>query len=71
MGVPVFIAEIAPPALRGGMGSIFQLAITLGVLVVYSMGIPIHQWRTLAWIGAIPAGALLVVRSGACLLFAI
>ncbi len=46
------------------MGSIFQLAITVGILVVYSIGIPIESWRTLAWVGAIPFGVLFV----ACIL---
>ena len=41
MAVPVYIAEIAPPNLRGGMGSIFQLAVTLGVLFIYAIGAPI------------------------------
>eukprot|EP00045_Choanoeca_perplexa_P007224 m.63910 g.63910 ORF g.63910 m.63910 type:complete len:503 (+) comp13983_c0_seq1:423-1931(+) len=54
--VPVYISEIAPTELRGGLGSINQLGVTLGVLVSYAIGMGV-SWRPLALIGAaIPAG---------------
>eukprot|EP00055_Hartaetosiga_balthica_P016704 m.106628 g.106628 ORF g.106628 m.106628 type:complete len:565 (-) comp9158_c1_seq5:1908-3602(-) len=57
--VPVYIAEIAPAALRGGLGSINQLAITTGVFLVYMIGTEV-DWKQLAWISAIFAGGLCV-----------
>eukprot|EP00794_Sanderia_malayensis_P011967 gene11967-13204_t len=36
--VPVYIAEIAHPKYRGGLGSINQLAVTLGVVIAYAVG---------------------------------
>lgn len=60
LAVPVYVAEISPTRLRGALGCIFQLAITLGILVVFVLGIPITNWRTLAWIGALLPGALFV-----------
>ncbi|EGD75291.1 hypothetical protein PTSG_06943 [Salpingoeca rosetta] len=57
VSVPVYIAEIAPAHLRGGMGSINQLAVTLGVLLAYAIGAGV-TWSNLAWIGALAPGAL-------------
>ncbi|EDQ86863.1 uncharacterized protein MONBRDRAFT_10586 [Monosiga brevicollis MX1] len=55
LAVPVYIAEIAPSHLRGGMGSINQLGVTTGILVAYAIGLGV-SWRPLALIGAcIPA----------------
>lgn len=68
VAVPVYIAEIAPPRLRGGMGSIFQLGVTVGILYAYIVGIPLGSdktsgqgWREMAVIGAILPIALFVV----------
>eukprot|EP00049_Salpingoeca_infusionum_P022433 m.6721 g.6721 ORF g.6721 m.6721 type:complete len:509 (-) comp5184_c0_seq1:329-1855(-) len=58
--VPVYISEIAPAHLRGGLGSVNQLAVTLGILVCYGIGMNV-DWRQLAWIGAIIPGTLFVV----------
>lgn len=59
VAVPVYIAEISPTPLRGGLGSINQLGVTIGILVVYSIGLGV-KWRPLAWIGAIAPGALAI-----------
>ena len=48
--MPVYIAEIAPVELRGGLGALNQLAITVGMLLVYLLGIGLG-WRTLAIVG--------------------
>jgi len=37
--VPTYIAETAPPRLRGALGCINQLAITIGIFFVYAMGL--------------------------------
>lgn len=36
--VPVYITETSPPDLRGGLGSVNQLAVTLGIFGVYLVG---------------------------------
>ncbi|XP_067045663.1 solute carrier family 2, facilitated glucose transporter member 8-like [Acropora muricata] len=53
VAVPVYIAEIAPARLRGMLGSVHQLAVTLGILSSYAMGASVH-WQPLALFGAIP-----------------
>ncbi|XP_015755024.1 PREDICTED: solute carrier family 2, facilitated glucose transporter member 8-like [Acropora digitifera] len=49
----VYIAEIVPARLRGMLGSVHQLAVTLGILSSYIMGALVH-WQRLALFGAIP-----------------
>ena len=49
----MYIAEIVPARLRGMLGSVNQLAVTLGILSSYVMGALVH-WQWLALFGAIP-----------------
>eukprot|EP00252_Welwitschia_mirabilis_P004020 TRINITY_DN1416_c0_g1_i2.p1 TRINITY_DN1416_c0_g1~~TRINITY_DN1416_c0_g1_i2.p1 ORF type:complete len:363 (-),score=40.58 TRINITY_DN1416_c0_g1_i2:931-2019(-) len=56
--VPVYIAEIAPKHLRGGLTNTNQLFITTGTLIVYLVGM-IVEWRLLALIGIVPCVILL------------
>lgn len=56
--VPVYIAEIAPQNMRGMLGSVNQLAVTIGIMLVYLLGIFV-EWRTLAIIGILPCSALI------------
>ncbi|XXG80735.1 hypothetical protein AAC387_Pa09g1528 [Persea americana] len=51
--VPVFIAEIAPKNLRGGLTTVNQLLICSGLSFAYIVGTFV-TWRTLAWIGLVP-----------------
>ena len=72
VAVPLYIAEVAPPARRGKMICIFQLMITLGILLAY-LGNQVvanmeYGWRYLLGAGAVPglilsALALLLVES--------
>ncbi|KAK6130427.1 hypothetical protein DH2020_035837 [Rehmannia glutinosa] len=57
--VPVFIAEIAPKNLRGGLATLNQLMIVCGASVAYILGTVI-TWRTLALTGLLPCILLLV-----------
>lgn len=57
--VPVFIAEIAPKNLRGGLTTVNQLMIVTGASVAFLMGTFI-TWRTLALTGLVPCIVLLV-----------
>ncbi|PIK35539.1 hypothetical protein BSL78_27632 [Apostichopus japonicus] len=52
LACPIYIAEMASPDNRGFLGSSFQLFITLGILLVYTLGVYLsYVW--LAIIGAI------------------
>ncbi len=62
--VPLYISEIAPSALRGGMVSLNQLFITIGILISYG-GVDYlfsasSDWRAMFAFGAVPATVLLV-----------
>src|SRR3954471_8472794 len=61
---PMYIAELAPKRIRGGMVSFNQLAIVTGILIAYIVnfalkGVP-NDWRWMLGLGAIP-GAILAV----------
>lgn len=58
MIVPLYIAEIAPADRRGGLVSLNQLLITIGILVSYIVGVafaPIEGWRWMFGVALIPA----------------
>ncbi|KAJ4967806.1 hypothetical protein NE237_014507 [Protea cynaroides] len=57
--VPVFIAEIAPKDLRGGLAALNQLMIVIGASSSFIIG-TVVTWRTLALIGIIPCLVLLL-----------
>ncbi|KAJ6446789.1 mannose-6-phosphate receptor, binding protein [Purpureocillium lavendulum] len=64
--IPMYTAEMAPKHLRGRLGSGFQLAFTLGVLVSYFVdyGVSAHvpstskQWRIPVGLQLVPGGIL-------------
>ena len=52
--VPLYIAEIAPKSVRGGLGACFQLSLGVGVLGVFSMGIVLdYAWLAVASLGVV------------------
>ncbi|KAI6688254.1 hypothetical protein NL676_025082 [Syzygium grande] len=51
--VPVYISEIAPQNMRGSLGSVNQLSVTIGIMLAYLLGLFV-QWRPLAVIGILP-----------------
>ncbi|KAJ4956669.1 hypothetical protein NE237_013452 [Protea cynaroides] len=57
--VPIFIAEIAPKNLRGGLTTANQLMICCGVAVSFIIG-TVLTWRALALTGLIPCLVLLL-----------
>ena len=62
---PLFIAEIAPANQRGRMILINGLALTFGQAAAYLIGYLFHgiwpwSWRLILWLGAVPAGSLML-----------
>jgi SP family galactose:H+ symporter-like MFS transporter len=55
---PVYISEVAPAALRGRLVTLFQLAVTVGILLAYVVGLalePSESWEWMLALGAVPA----------------
>jgi sugar porter (SP) family MFS transporter len=59
---PVYISEIAPADMRGSLVTFFQLAVTIGILVAYLVGLAFSSvddgWRWMLGLGAVPAAFL-------------
>ena len=56
--VPVYISEVAPADARGWQVSLFQLAITVGILLAYLVDYafaPIQGWRWMFGLAVVPA----------------
>jgi len=56
--VPVYISEVAPPGARGWTVSLFQLAITIGILLAYLVDYafaPVQGWRWMFGVALVPA----------------
>lgn len=61
--VPTYISEISPTDLRGSLSSVFQLAITLGILLAYLVNFALsgaEAWRWMLGLAAVPAVVLFV-----------
>jgi sugar porter (SP) family MFS transporter len=60
---PVYISEVAPPESRGRLVSFFQLAVTIGILAAYLVGLAfdhVEGWRWMLGLGVVPALALAI-----------
>jgi sugar porter (SP) family MFS transporter len=61
MVVPLYIGEVVPPRVRGGLVSLNQLAITSGILVSYLIDYGLSStgnWRLMFGLAAVPAAVL-------------
>ena len=61
---PMYIAEVAPPRVRGGLVSFNQLAVTTGILLAYLVnfaftGVP-GDWRWMLGVAVLPGAALAI-----------
>lgn len=66
--VPLYIAELAPKERRGGLVSMNQFMITVGIFASYLVGFafsPIEGWRWMLGLAAVPAVAMFVGMLGA------
>ncbi|MGH3496234.1 MAG: sugar porter family MFS transporter [Nocardioidaceae bacterium] len=61
---PLYISEVSPPRVRGGLVSFNQLAITTGILVAYLVNFAFKDvtanWRWMLGVAALPGAALAV-----------
>jgi sugar porter (SP) family MFS transporter len=61
---PLYISEVAPPKVRGGLVSFNQLAIVSGILLAYIVNFAFkdfsNEWRWMLGVAAIPGVALAV-----------
>lgn len=58
---PMYIAEVSPPAIRGRMVTVYQLAIVIGILVTNLVNYGLRNngedaWRWMFGLGAVPSG---------------
>ena len=60
--VPMYITELAPPALSGAFGTLHQVGISIGASFCYALGcIPSFRWGQMALCSAIPTGLNLIL----------
>ena len=57
---PMYIAEVAPAAVRGRLGALYQMSIVTGILVSYCINYLLHDigpdnWRWMFGTGVIPS----------------
>lgn len=57
---PMYVSEVSPPAMRGRMGTLYQLAIVIGILISYCINYALRDlgpwnWRWMFITGAIPS----------------
>lgn len=61
---PLYIAEVSPPRVRGGLVSFNQLLVTAGILIAYLVNFAFANvpggWRWMLGVGAVPGAALAI-----------
>ena len=63
VGAPMYIAEVSPARIRGRFVSLFQLAVTVGILLSYivcAMFAPAAAWRWMLGLAAVPGLVLAI-----------
>ncbi|XP_021570659.1 solute carrier family 2, facilitated glucose transporter member 8 [Carlito syrichta] len=60
LAAPVYISEVAYPAVRGLLGSCVQLMVVVGILLAYLAGW-VLEWRWLAVLGCVPPSLMLLL----------
>jgi len=59
---PIYVAEVSPAAMRGRMGTLYQLSIVIGILISYIINYQLHDigdwnWRWMFISGVLPSVA--------------
>lgn len=60
--IPIYLGELAPPSLRGTLGTVTQFAMVIGILVSNLLAFPLATeglWRVLFGVNVVVAGAIL------------
>lgn len=57
---PMYVSEVSPPSIRGRMGTLYQLSITMGILISYCINYLLrntgpNNWRWMFLTGVIPS----------------
>lgn len=65
---PMYVAEVAPPDLRGRMGTLYQLSIITGVIISYGINYLLRatgpgNWRWMFFSGVVPSAVFLLLIS--------
>lgn len=63
---PMYVAEVAPPSIRGRMGTFYQLSIIVGILISYGINYLLRNtgpanWRWMFATGAAPSAIFLLL----------
>jgi len=61
--VPLYLTELAPKRIRGGLASLMQLLVTVGIFLAYVADYLLHDsgaWRWMIGLGVIPAAVLAI-----------
>jgi sugar porter (SP) family MFS transporter len=59
--VPLYLTELAPKHIRGGLTSLMQLLVTVGIFIAYLVDYALHDsgnWRWMIGLGVVPAAIL-------------
>jgi MFS transporter, SP family, arabinose:H+ symporter len=63
---PMYVSEVSPAAIRGRMGTVYQMSIVTGLLTSYSINYLLrntgpHNWRWMFLTGVIPSAVFLIL----------
>ena len=62
---PMYVSEVSPPAIRGRLGTLYQLSIVIGIVVSYSLNYLLrntgsNNWRWMFLTGVVPSAVFLL-----------
>jgi MFS transporter, SP family, arabinose:H+ symporter len=62
---PMYVAEVAPPSIRGRLGTLYQLSIVTGIIVSYGINYLLrnagaNNWRWMFLTGVVPSAVFLL-----------
>jgi SP family arabinose:H+ symporter-like MFS transporter len=65
---PMYAAEVAPPSIRGRLGTLYQMSIVVGIIISYGINFLLRDtgssnWRWMFLTGVVPSAVFLIVVS--------